>query len=122
MTTKQMLQAIPVLQTLVSYKLPMQKAYAVYNLAKKIDEQKEYFANKEKELIEKYSGTINDKGQVSFANPEDFQGFAQEYNELNSVEVDISGVPMTLSFSDFGDQQFSAADLMNLEGVIEFVD
>ena len=122
MTTKQMLQAIPVLQTLVNYKLPMKTTYALYNLAKKINEQKEFFVNKEKELIEKYKGNLNGQGQISFEKSEDFQAFAKEYNELNDVEVDIGGVPVSIRFDDMGDQTLSAADIMNLEGVVEFVE
>jgi hypothetical protein len=121
MTQYQLLQAIPALGTLGSLKLPMKKAYGIYNLAKKANEAKDFFIEQEKKLIEDYHAEVNENGQISFKEAEDFKGFNEKYTELKTLEAE--GIePIELSIESLGDQELSAADLASLEGVVNFVD
>lgn len=120
MTVQQMLNSLPVLQRVIDLKLPLKKAYKVYSLAKVINEQREFFIKEEKKLIEEFNAEILDNGSIKFNDAEDQQTFMQKHIDLMNYEVDLTAVE--LSFDDLGDAEFTAKDMMALEGVINFVD
>jgi len=117
MTVQQMLNSLPVLQRLMDLKLPIKKAHKVYSLAKVINEQREFFIKEEKKLIEKFNAEIMEGGGIRFQNAEEQTGFIQEHDALMNYEV--SGLEVvTLNFDDLGDAEFTPAEIMQLEGVI----
>lgn len=120
MTVQKMLAALPVLNRMMELKLPIKKAHAVYSLAKQINEQREFFINEEKKLIEKFNAEILDGGNIRFKDAESQVGFMTEHNALMHYEVDAAAID--LSFEDLGDSEFTPVELMQLEGVINFVD
>ena len=120
MTVQQMLNSLPVLQRIMELKLPIKKAHKVYSLAKQINEQREFFINEEKKLIEKFNAEVLEGGNIRFKDAESQFGFVTEHAELMNYEV--SAEVIELSFDDLGDTEFTATDLVQLDGVINFVD
>lgn len=120
MTVQQMLNALPILQRMMELKLPIKKAYAVYSLAKVINEQREFFINEEKKLIEKFSAEILSNGNIRFEDVESQNKFVAEHNALMQYEVNV--VAIDLSFEDLGNAEFTPAELMQLEGAVNFIE
>lgn len=119
MRIDKILYAIPVIQKLVSIKMPIQKSYELYMLTKKVEEKKEFFTLKEKELLEKYNANVDDKGHVLIDNKDDSEKFTNEYSELTHLEInDIT--PMLLKISDLGYVELSAVEIETLSGIINF--
>lgn len=121
MTAQQMLNVLPALEKIVGLKLPVKKAYKVYSLAKLINEQREFFINEEKKLIEKFNGVVTETGGIQIGDPEKQVQFVKEHNDLMQYEVE-GFTPLELAFDDLGDAEITPADLMILEGVINFVE
>lgn len=121
MKSIQLLNAFQTLGALTKMKLPVKKAYAIYNLAKKAEAHKEFFIAQEQQLIEEFKATILENGQIKFENSEDLKAFTEKHNELKNLEVENCN-PITLSIEDFGDANLSAADMASLEGVIDITD
>ena len=120
MTVQQMLNSLPILQRMMELKLPIKKAHGIYSLAKVINEQREFFINEEKKLIEKFNAEILEGGNIRFKDAESQVGFMTEHNALMQYEVDAAAID--LSFEDLGNSEFTPVELMQLEGVINFVD
>lgn len=120
MTVQQMLNSLPILQRMMELKLPIKKAHGIYSLAKVINEQREFFINEEKKLIEKFNAEILEGGNIRFKDAESQAGFMTEHSVLMHYEVDATA--LDLSFEDLGDSEFTPVELMQLEGVINFVD
>ena len=121
MTTLQMLNALPVVQKVMELKLPIKKAYKAYFLAKQINEKRDFFINEEKKLIEKYQAEVKEDGKLIFKNTENIAQFTQEHKEILEYQVDDIE-SLELSFSDLGDAKFTPAEILMLEGVINFID
>jgi hypothetical protein len=121
MTLQQMLNAIPVLQDIVNLKLPAKQAYSLFKLGKEINNQREFFANEERKLVEKFKGSVNEEGQISFEDPADQQGFIKEYVELNNMDADISvSLPIKVDIDYLGGESLTANDIELLSGIVEF--
>lgn len=120
MTVKQMIDSLPVLQKLMSFKLPIKRAHEIYSLAKLINEQREFFISEEKKLVEKFNGEIVEGGNLKFERFEDQSKFTIEHIELLNYEV--PGLEaVELSFDDLGEATFTPIELSMLEGVVNFV-
>jgi DNA integrity scanning protein DisA with diadenylate cyclase activity len=120
MTADKILNALPVVQKLVSLQLPVKKAYKVYSLAKQINEQREFFINEEKKMIEKFSVTI-ESGNLHFKSSEDQALFVAEHNELMQYQVE-GLTPIELSFTDLGNLEITPMEMSSLDGVVIFID
>lgn len=120
MTVQKMLAALPVLNRMMELKLPIKKAHAVYSLAKQINEQREFFINEEKKMIEKFSVTI-DSGNLHFKSSEDQARFVAEHNELMQYQVE-GLMPIELSFTDLGNLEITPMEMSSLDGVVIFID
>jgi hypothetical protein len=121
MTQKQMLEAIPTIQKLVGTKLPIKSSYAIFKLAKEIENQKDFLVAEEKKLIEKYEGTIDEQGRITFKDQNNFKPFTEEYAELNDMEVDIkTTLPIVINMDYITDLNIAPADLLTLEGIVDF--
>ena len=121
MTIFKLLNALPILQRFTALSLPVKKAYKVYSLAKQINEQREFFINEERKLVEKFEAEVLPDGRIQFKDSLQQAHFAQEYAELKEYEVENFS-PITLTFEDLGDAAITAADISLLEGVIEFIE
>ena len=120
MTVQKMNAALPVLQKMMGLKLPIKKAYRVYSLVKQINEQREFFINEEKKMIEKF-GIIVEGGNLHFKSAENQALFVREHDELMQYEVE--GLrSLELTFADLGDVEFTPAEISMLEDVITFVE
>lgn len=120
MTVQQMLNSLPILQRMMELKLPIKKAYKVYSLARVINEQREFFINEEKKLIEKFEVEVLKGGNIRFKDAESQTGFIEEHSALMNFEVNAAAVD--LSFEDLGNSEFTPAELMQLEGVVNFIE
>lgn len=120
MTVQQMLNSLPILQRIIEFKLPIKKAYAIYSLTKVINEQREFFINEEKKLIEKFNVEILAEGSIRFKDAESQRGFIVEHDAL--MQFEVNAVAIDLSFKDLENVEFTPAELMKLEGVINFTE
>lgn len=113
-TAQTIFNSINSLKNLYTLKLPMKKAYALYQLLNEIEQQTTFFVEKEKELVEKYAGKIGENGQILFEEEQKAKDFNKEHQELMSVEIDLSTDKITLSETEIGDATFSPQDIANL--------
>ena len=121
MTATQILNALPVVQKMSGFKLPVKKAYKIYSLAKKINEYRDFFINEEKKLIDKFNATILDNGNIKLNSSEDQVKFSEEHFALmNTIIEDIEMVE--LNFNEIGDMEITPAEIEALDGVVNFID
>lgn len=118
MTAQQMYEALPTLEKLSKEAgMPMKKAYQVYLLLIEVNKQKEFFIEKQKELIQNHNAEVGEDGRIKFSNQEDLISFSQKYEELMSCEV--AELPhVELTFDDFGDIKISPSEIMSLSEII----
>ena len=121
MKIQNLLNALPVMQKLIGLKLPVRKAHKLFLMAKKAEEQKEFFVQEERKLIEKYEADIREDGRIYFKDSESKAAFLAADAELGQLEVDGFD-PIYLTFDDMGNEAFTAADIAALDGVVIFVD
>jgi hypothetical protein len=121
MKIQQLLNAYPIMQKLITLKLPVKKAHKVFLMARKAEEQKEFFVQEERKLIEKYEADIKEDGRIYFKDSESKDAFLAEDTELGQIEIDDFD-PIYLTYDDMGDETFTAADIAALDGVVIFVD
>jgi hypothetical protein len=121
MTQKQMFNIIPTLQKLVGIKLPIKASYAIFRLSKEIDSQKDFFIEEERKLIDKYNGSIDENGRITFKDQSNFEPFAKEYAELNETEIVIKEqLPIVIKLDAVEGGDFAPVDFFSLEGIIDF--
>ena len=118
MTVQQMLNSLPVLERMLELKMPIKIAHKVYSLAKAINEQREFFIKEEKKLIETCGAEILPEGGIQFNSAENQTKFIEEHATLMNYEVELESI--TLSLDDLKDAEFTAKELIILEGVINF--
>lgn len=121
MKIQQLLNAYPTMQKLITLKLPVKKAHKVFLMVRKTEEQKEFFVQEEKKLIEKYEAEIKKDGMIYFKDSESKEAFLAAEAELGQLEIDGFD-PIYLTYDDMGDETFTAADIASLDGVVIFVD
>jgi hypothetical protein len=121
MKIQQLLNAYPIMQKLTTLKLPIKKAHKVFLMVKKIEEQREFFIQEEKKLIEQHEADLKEDGRIYFKDPESKEAFVVADAELGQLEIDGFD-PIYLTFDDMGDETFTAADIAALDGVVMFVD
>ena len=121
MTLNKILNSIQSIEKMITYELPVREAYKIYSLAKTINEKREFFINEEKKLINKYNAEILETGEIKFQSIEDKNNYIAENQALREFEFeDIK--PLDLSFSIFDKINFTPADFIVLDGVINFID
>ena len=121
MKVQQMFNALPILQRLVELKLPLNKAFAVYNLIKQIESNREFFIKEERKLIEQFNVELLSNGDLKFNSPEEQAKFIQQHTEMMQCELDDLKV-VEISLNDLKDECFSAKEIMLLEGVVNFIE
>lgn len=121
MKIQQLLNAYPIMQKLITLKLPVKKAHKVFLMVKKAEEQREFFIQEERKLIERFEADIREDGKIYFKDAESKAAFMAADAELGQIEID--GLEcITLTYDDMGDAEFAAADIAALEGVVEFAE
>lgn len=119
MKVKNLASALFIVQKLMSLKLPIEKAYDLYILAKQIKDKKDFFIIEEKKIINRFNVSILENGELKFKSEEDQDQFYTEHDALLNYEVkDISSIELKLE--DLKEVKFSAFDISALEGVINF--
>lgn len=108
------------LSHLSQMQLPINIAYKVYSLIKKLDEPYKFAMEQEKKLIEKYKGEFKNDGSISFASIDDKVAFQKEFFELQNLEHDIDFEKIIIKTDDLGKQTITAADIFALEGFVAF--
>jgi hypothetical protein len=118
---QQIFNSVSILQKVLEINMPIQKAYKISKLIKQIEEQQYFFAKEEQKLVAKFNGQIGEQGQITFDNVENQLKFLQAHNEFLNYEIpDMK--PIELTFTDVEGAQFTAKELLMLDGVIDFVD
>ncbi len=120
MKQKDLTRAYSAIMALSEIKLPVKKAYAVYQIAKLVDEHCKFAAREEQKCFEKYSGTICDDKSVRFANEQDCDACKREIEDIAQMEVDVPMAPVIITDEDMAGQTISPINIMNLEGLVTF--
>ena len=120
MTQFQINKAYGALMQLSGMKLPVKKAYEIYSLVKAVDSQYQFAISEEQKIVEKYKGTVNSDGSISFESAESYGSFQEDILELHNLEADVEIKPVVLMESDMKDQTISPADIFSLEGFVSF--
>lgn len=114
MTIQEMQIVEPVVNKLLEIKLPIQKAYQVYSLAKDIENARDFATKEVQKLVEKYDVEVLGNGELKIENEENREKFIEEYNKLMQYDVIHKGkYPITLE--DFGNAEFTAREVAALE-------
>jgi hypothetical protein len=121
MKIQQMLNSFSTLEKVVELNLPFKKAYKIYSLIKKINEERDFFIKEERKLVDKFNAEILENGNIKFNSAEDQENFLKDQAEILGYEVE-GFEPIELSFDDLGDAKISPKEIMQLEGVINFVE
>lgn len=119
-TYQKMFNAYPMLQKLVTMELPVKVSYQLYKIGKKIEDEKNFFVQEEKKLIEKYGGEVDAVGKINFKDEKNKEPFIKEYQELNNLEIkDLDSLPIKINIEDLN-IKLSALEISMLDGVIDF--
>lgn len=113
-------RAYSALLKLKDYKLPLKKAYAIYQLYQSISSAYDFALSEEQKYLMEYKGKPNGDGTVVFATPTECAAFRDKVEELNNMDVDISIEPVTITEKDLGEQMITPADIADLEGFVTF--
>jgi hypothetical protein len=108
--------------------LPIKTAYKLKKLVEKHDQEIKKYEDLKRDLMVKYAKkneegkvAVDDKGNVSF-DREEFNSYAQELNELHSIELEFS----TIEESDLGNAldtlNLTVEEVFALEPVLKFQD
>lgn len=119
-TYQKMFNVYPMLQKLITMELPVKVSYQLYKVGKKIEDEKNFFVQEEKKLIEKYHGEVDAVGKINFEDDKNKESFIKEYQELNNLEIkDLDSLPIKINIEDLN-IKLSALEISVLDGVIDF--
>lgn len=108
-------------------KLPYKKSFMVYKLINEIKPHIDFCVQEEQKIITSYQGVIRPDGAVAFEGDDEedkkkrFIGCFNELDQLHKIDVEINISPITLDESEHKNQEISAIDIGNLDGVVNFV-
>ena len=86
-TYQKMFNVYPMLQKLITMELPVKVSYQLYKVGKKIEDEKSFFIQEEKKLIEKYNGKVDAIGKIDLKKDKKRESLVKEYQELNNLEI-----------------------------------
>lgn len=119
-TYQKMFNVYPMLQKLITMELPVKVSYQLYKVGKKIEDEKSFFIQEEKKLIEKYNGKVDAVGKIDFEDDKNRESFVKEYQELNNLEIkDLDSLPIKINIEDLN-IKLSALEISVLDGFIDF--
>ena len=110
------------LSRLASIKMPAACAYKIYKLIKTLDADYNYFVNGERDLLRKYNADIKPDGAITFKNKDNAIMFQKELDDIGNVEADVDFTVIQIPINVVEDQIMIPADMMALDGFIEFCD
>lgn len=113
-------RAYSALLKLKDYKLPLKKAYAIYQLYQSISDAYEFALNEEQKYMLEYKGNPNGDGTVTFPTPTDCAAFRDKMEEISEMDVDVTVEPVPITEKDLGEQTITPSDIANLEGFVSF--
>lgn len=121
MTVQQMFNSLPILQRVMELKMPLNYAYAIYNLAKQINDKRDFFIKEERKLIEQFQAEILENGNIRFKTLEEQEQFSLEHANLMQCELDdLKCIEIPLEC--LKDASFTPMELLSLEGAINFIE
>ena len=119
MTQYKLIVAAPALQTLAACQLPIPVAYKLFNLIKKVSQYQDFYGEQQQKIIKECNGNIDQEvGLVTFGDPADKEKYLKMYEELISLEADDEVIEIDMD--DMEGQKICAADLVKLDGIIDF--
>lgn len=119
-TYQKVFNVYPMLQKLITMELPVKVSYQLYKIGKKVEDEKSFFVQEEKKLIEKYNGEVDAAGKINFEDDKNREFFIKEYQELNNLEIkDLDSLPVKINIEDLN-IKLSALEISVLDGFIDF--
>ncbi len=112
--------AYTALMKLQNYKLPVKKAYAIYQLCKVLETPYKFAVAQERKYLDECHGAPGGDGTVKFPTPAECTAFKEKIEALNRMDVELEPEPVELGESDLGDQMVTPADIAALEGLVSF--
>lgn len=117
MKMKQLIDAMPLLQTFLEEKVSRQERYDRQKLISAIEGELDYY-NKEKLKIYEKHGEAHDDGTITLKGQHFFQA-QKELNELNDIEIRSTIEKVKVNFPD--DKKLSANDEYKLLPFVDFI-
>ena len=105
---------------LMTVQFPVRIAYSIYMLMKQIEPCYEFDLKRERELVEKYHGSISMDGMITFPSPDDAGLFKDEIDELTNMDVDVRISPISIPYDSLEDQTITPMEIASLEGFVSF--
>lgn len=126
-----LLNAKDAIQTLTEKRFTsFKKVRELVDLKKAVDDEIEFYAGEERKIVETYATKdgngnpiILEGGRIQLDSIEKKIAFEKEVSELRGLEVDKIK-PISLRTSDFrnGDDIPTPAEVLALEGIVDFID
>ena len=122
MTLFQINQIYQSLLKIVNNIFSLNESYDIFLLMKKIENDIEFFQQKETQLIEKYAVEIKSNGELVFSGEDIKKAFFLEYNQLKQMPVKEKYEKISLKLSSLQKCNLTPLDFFNLEKVIDFIE
>lgn len=117
MTLQELVSAQKVFEKLSQKEMKIQLAYKIMKFLKEAKKDVDFYREKCKEIIEKYSikenGKIKQEGGNIYIQPDKQNEFQNEFDELKNLEV--SAPEINFNVGEFQDLQVTAIDLLAIE-------
>ena len=121
MKQKEAIDAYGAILRLSEIALPLQDAYKIFCLRRKIEPIYQFEVEREKALLGELNGALMPDGSVQFKNTEDCVEFKNKVAELNDMEVEADFEPIQIKIENLGKVEIKPADISRLCGFVEFV-
>ncbi len=116
MKQQNIVNAYKVIKKYENEKLPLDISYGFFKLKKLLQTQWDFEVEREKALFEKYNPVQDDNGNLVFKTPEDQQGFAEDIEELLSMDCDWDEDKIKIDFNNRLDMP-----IVDIEALDDFV-
>ena len=122
--------AYDILSKMSGMQFQARDAYRIFRLLKSLEPAYEFGVKREREMVGKYNGVVEQDGSIRFIHGEDaesqrtgeenMRGFVREINELHDMDIDCDFEPITLSYDAFGEQTITPREIALLDGFVSF--
>lgn len=102
----------------MSKKVAGKAAFSLFRLKTALQPVVDFQTEQEQNLIEKYAGEVNDKGQVMIKDPEQREKFLAEHTELLNLPCEPEILPVTVTIDSA--PEITMQEIEALDGFVNF--
>lgn len=133
----QIIRAYNTISEVKDLSLPITISYKLSMLVKQLQPYIDASVECERKLVEKYNGSVDETGKVTFLNAQDkdnpaqeeildaaqrASGFAREQQELQDQDIDAEIKPIRMKLTDAAETKWTVTQMLNLDGFVTFED